>query len=112
MTREEREKALEVWYDITFDDKRFDEARKISIEALKTEPYKEGLNNAWECARKIGNNSQTGLEMIGFDFSEMKDGICLHYNPSWWVVEHYTASEAMQKIKEYEEKQKIEGTEE
>lgn len=37
MTREEREKALEVWYDITFDDKRFDEARKISIEALKTE---------------------------------------------------------------------------
>ena len=83
----------------------------MAIEALKAEPYKEGLNNAWACARKIGNNSQTGLEIIGFDFSEMKDGICLHHNPSWWVIEHYTASEAIQKIKEYEEKQKIEESE-
>ncbi len=44
MTREEREKALEVWYDITFDDKRFDEARKISIEALKAEPCEDAIS--------------------------------------------------------------------
>ena len=37
MTREEREKALEVWYDIRFDNEKFEKARKISIKALEQE---------------------------------------------------------------------------
>ena len=35
MNKQEKEYALEVWYDTRFDDARFEKARKISIEALE-----------------------------------------------------------------------------
>ena len=35
MDKQEKEYALEVWYDTRFDDARFEKARKISIEALE-----------------------------------------------------------------------------
>lgn len=63
----------------------------------------QGRNEAWEAARKIGQNSQSGLEyQMGFDFSKMKSYESA--NPSWWVVMNYSASEAIEKIREYEEK--------
>lgn len=76
MTREEREKALEVWYDITFDDKRFDEARKISIEALKVEPCEDAISREKTCdyiAEFINHeySTQSECEMV----EAMIDGI-------------------------------------
>lgn len=63
--------------------------------------YERGLNDAWECARKIGNNSWTGLtHEIGF--KNLDSSI----NASWDCVMKYSASEAVEKIKEWEEKQK------
>jgi len=63
--------------------------------------YENGLKKAWEYARKIGNNNQLGLEKQGFDFSKMKpeEG----WNPSWWIINNYTASEAIAIIEGQEE---------
>lgn len=36
MDQQEKEYALEVWYDTQFDDARFEKARRISIEALES----------------------------------------------------------------------------
>jgi len=73
--------------------------------------YELGLNMAWEAARKIGQNSQSGLEyQIGFDFSKMKSYESA--NPSWWVVMNYSASEAIERIRAYEEQKKQEEDEE
>lgn len=69
--------------------------------ASTEEAYEQGLNDAWECARKIGNNSWTGLiHEIGF--KNLDSSI----NASWDCVMKYSASEAVEKIKEWEEKQK------
>ena len=49
MNKQEKEYALEVWYDTRFDDARFEKARKISIEALegKTGHWITGIS--WKC---------------------------------------------------------------
>jgi hypothetical protein len=70
-------------------------------EKLEAE-YHRGLEDAWEAARKIGHASQMKLKEMAFDFTD-KDWC---YNPSWYVVMNYTASEAIAKLKAYEEKQK------
>jgi hypothetical protein len=62
--------------------------------------YNAGLNDAWETARKIGDNSQFTLEKMGFEIQDP------YKNASWDVVCEYSASEAIAKIKEYEEKHK------
>lgn len=61
--------------------------------------YERGLNDAWECARKIGKVNWLTLKQIGFEIKDKEK------NPSWDVVMEYSASEAITKIKEYEEKQ-------
>lgn len=66
--------------------------------------YQRGLDDAWEAARKIGHASQMKLKEMEFDFTD-KDWC---YNPSWYVVMNYTSSEAIAKLKAYEEKQKAE----
>ena len=64
--------------------------------------YQRGLDDAWEAARKIGLAGQMKLEEMGFEFNSNE----LFYNPSWYVVMKYTAAEAIEKIKAYEEKKK------
>lgn len=64
--------------------------------------YKRGLADAWEAARKIGSNSICSLEEMGFDFSQCAVD---DYNPSWFVVKNYSASEAIEKIRAYEQRQ-------
>ena len=64
---------------------------KASVQIDETEAYESGLNDAWECARKIH-----------IDLS-MDKCIEIFEGKSWF---DYTASEAIAKIKEYEEKQK------
>jgi hypothetical protein len=62
--------------------------------------YQKGLSDAWETARKIGSNSMCSLKEIGFDFGQC---VVNDYNPSWFVVKNYSASECIEKIRQYEE---------
>lgn len=69
--------------------------------------YEKGLADAWECARKIGRFNQLMLEDAGFVIKEeYENGIRLDWNPSFYVINKYSASEAIKKIKEYEERHK------
>lgn len=72
-----------------------DVIERSEIDKAIEESYKKGLTDAWECARKIGNNSQLGLEGMGFDFSELGT----YYNPSWWVVLNYDVFKALEIFK-------------
>jgi len=61
--------------------------------------YQEGLSDAWEAARKILCYGKTGgkLEVLTDVFSHA-DG--------WWdIINKYTASEAIEKIRQYEQEQ-------
>lgn len=62
--------------------------------------YQKGLSDAWEAARKIGSNSMCSLKEMGFDFSQC---VFNDYNPSWYVVKNYSASECIEKIRQYEQ---------
>ena len=64
--------------------------------------YKCGLADAWDAARKIGSNSLCSLKEMGFDFSQCD---IADYNPSWFVIKNYSASEAIEKIRQYEQEQ-------
>lgn len=66
------------------------------------EAYENGLNTAWECARKIYlNTDENGLSgnALYAIFGE-REG---------YILKEYSASEAIAKIKEYEEKQKADA---
>ena len=67
---------------------------------LEKQAYQRGLADAWDAARKIGSNSMCSLEEMGFDFSQCAVD---DYNPSWFVVKNYSASEAIEKIRQYEQ---------
>ena len=67
--------------------------------------YEQGLKDAWECAKKLvlssehgGMRSETINEVFGF--SDFLEG-------GYDVFKNYTAEQAMQKIKDYEERQKL-----
>lgn len=66
------------------------------------EAYQKGLSDAWEAARKIGSNSMCSLKEMGFDFGQC---VINDYNPSWFVVKNYSASECIEKLRQYEQKQ-------
>ena len=68
-------------------------------ESGKRAMYQKGLKDAWEAARKIGSNSMCSLKEIGFDFGQC---VVNDYNPSWFVVKNYSASECIEKIRQYE----------
>lgn len=70
------------------------------IEQVRKEAYEKGLSDAWEAARKIGSNSMCSLKEMGFDFSRC---VVADYNPSWFVVKNYSASECIEKIRQYEQ---------
>ena len=74
--------------------------KQAYTDALKMESYQKGLSDAWEAARKIGSNSMCSLKEMGFDFSQCAVS---DYNPSWFVVKNYSASEAIEKIRQYEQ---------
>lgn len=64
--------------------------------------YQRGLEDAWECVKKITYEKTEG----GFDFRELKeifDGRILLSE----ILVNYSATKAMKKIREYEEKQKV-----
>ena len=77
---------------------------KISSDeqAIADKAYQSGLSDAWEAARKIGSNSMCSLKEMGFDFGQC---VVKDYNPGWFVVKNYSASECIEKIWQYEQKQ-------
>ena len=78
--------------------------KQAYTDALKMESYQKGLNDAWEAAREIGSNSRCSLEKMGFKFEPQ----AVAYYPSWYVVQRYSASECIEKIRQYEqEKEEI-----
>ena len=72
--------------------------KQAYTDALKMETYQKGLSDAWETARKIFCTSHGELERI-FDLEEDDNGLL-------WVYHEYTASEAIKKIRAYEQAQK------
>lgn len=65
--------------------------------------YEQGLNDAWECARKIAiEMSIENMQSCGLISSSDDE-----YEYSCGVIRNYSASEAMAKIKEYEESKKL-----
>lgn len=63
-----------------------------------------GREEAWECVKKLAYEKTEG----GFDFKELKeifDGKILTTE----ILQNYSASKAIAKIKEYEEKQKADS---
>ena len=67
---------------------------------LIDEAYQEGLNDAWECAKKLFD-MRIPFEIFGIT----NDNGRTHVNPLNWFVT-MSASEAIRKIKDYEEQQK------
>ena len=73
---------------------------KICEIPLTDKSYQDGLSDAWECARKIilcqskgGFSADAYTKIFGYDLT------------TYEVLKNYTASEALTKIKEYEEKE-------
>lgn len=93
-------------YDIGYDKARkelqieeeFDEDRAKAIK----EAYQKGLDDAWECVKKIAAVPSDG----GFTGARLK--LIFNRNYIADIVTNYSASETIAKIKEYEEKQKAE----
>lgn len=100
--KRQAQELIEQAYDRGY--KAGEEQANAIIDEQKTQWIEQGRNEAWEAARKIGQNSQSMLEyQIGFDFSKMKSYESA--NPSWWVVMNYSASESIEKLKAWEQKQ-------
>lgn len=68
------------------------------------EAYNNGMNDAWECARKICLKTIDWLSGAGFQVS-FPDYDMDEYEFSAHVITKYDAQEAIDKIKEWEEKQ-------
>ena len=77
-------------------DKIYDEARARGYDEGRARGYQEGLFDAWECARKIAiNEASGGLSLVELDKIFSCDDLA--------EVFGFTASEAIEKIKAYEQ---------
>lgn len=98
MTKEEMEQQIhdfaEMMYKVGYEDGL--------AEGIK-DTYNKGLNDAWECARKIVLSSTRGGMPLSVIVDEIFDDCC---NNELNVLANYSASEAIAKIKEYEEQDK------
>jgi len=75
------------------------------LESERNSEYQRGLNAAWEAARKIFGYEIDGgipIDKIGRVFGYSEDATFCTAD----IIRHNTASEAIEKLKAYEEKQK------
>lgn len=86
-------------YDQGYADGKADTPFTDTEEAEKR-AYEDGMNAAWEVARKLVH------PRLGGYTEEQKQRIFGEYVSSDSILQNYTASEAIAKIKEYEDKQK------
>lgn len=73
------------------------ETAKDIMEEKKNEAYQRGLSDAWDAARKISTTPIKELKKI-LDIEEDDNGML-------WPFHEYTASEAIEKIRQYEQKE-------
>lgn len=67
------------------------------LESKQDDVYQKGLNDAWECARKI-------IRPTGYSFAQLQEAFSLSsLDCVCRIFEDFSASEAIAKIKEYEE---------
>ena len=74
-------------------------------ESCEKSAYEKGLNDGWECVKKLAYEKTEG----GFDFKELKeifDGSILTVD----ILQNYSASEAVKRVKAWEEKQKADSS--
>lgn len=95
--REELEQKIhefaKLMYNVGYEDCKRTELTDVRAENIAKHHYARGLNDAWECARKIyGMDRDTRF-------------LALVFNDYENVFENLSASEAIAKIKKYEEKQ-------
>lgn len=78
-------------------DKGYKAARQDIVADANKSEYERGLNDAWKCAKKIATVDGLSIEELGkiFDTRSMNA-----------ILERFSVSEAIAKIKEYEDKQK------
>lgn len=97
MMKEELEKRLHNIAELLYE-QGFDDGKEKGIEITQKKQirfmYEQGLNDTWECIRKFRNLSEKERERI-FDTIWLQDILC-----------HFKPLEFVQKIKEYEERQK------
>lgn len=72
---------------------------KVSVQIDETEAYESGLNDAWECARKMMLSDED-------DGIALSDILKIFGMTQYSAIKRFSASEAIAKIKEYEDKQK------
>lgn len=78
----------------------FEDGKKSTLADVSNAEYKHGLEDAWEAARKVGHCK------LWDDYTKDtgKPSVC-----AVAVLDHYTAYEAIAKLKAYDEKQKADG---
>lgn len=77
---------------------------KESVQIDDSTAYERGLNDAWECARKMMLSDEDG----GIALSDI---LKIFGMTQYSAIKRFSASESIAKIKEYEEKQKQEDDE-
>lgn len=94
------DEAYQCGYDKGYDKGYADKTNNDKVgKELAKDIYQRGLNDAWEAARKIVRMSEGDLLNI---FTECYPAVCTALQ----VLLKYDASEAIEKLKAYEEKQK------
>jgi len=90
-------------------DRGYKQGYKDGKTDVVTTSYEKGLNNAWEAARRIVLPSDCYANGL---YGKMKEIFGLNDYLARGVFTDFSASEAIAKIKEYEEKQKEQAKEE
>lgn len=100
MTKEEIKNQIhsfaELMYKTGYEDGK--NAKKAILASVLEENYKKGLNDAWKCAKKVMFAEREG----GLSINEYTE--IFGNTTAIDVMKNYTASEAIAKIKEYEDK--------
>lgn len=78
-------------------DKGYKAAKQDAIALVSENEYERGLKDAWECAKKIVTDKGLNYEELEKIFNSCSMDV---------ILERFSASEAMAKIKEYEDRQK------
>lgn len=93
-----RNKLYDEAYQRGYADGRENTVKEFKYEMSNARCYQRGLEDAWECARKIACIRTDAEWKEFFEFLDVK-----LFHPED-IFTRYTASEAMQKIKNYEER--------
>lgn len=117
MTREEAiETLVKLQYIIDGEDSHWNIPMHVVFDAILTvveelrkddiiikNPYEQGLKDAWECAKKISVTEDSNYKVFAEIFNKENGNECIS---TLDVIEKCSIADVMQKIKDYEEKEK------